>query len=148
MIEDVATILERETLSTIRNWFALVEREGNLMAVPLSYEQRCGHLPQVFEDLVRRLRSSHHLGSKEFVSVAAEKHGVMRHHQGYTAAMIVDESRMLQFSVFQTLQNNLASFDFSVLLTGVMTVADEVDSQLSQAMASYIAESLEYAAPA
>jgi YesN/AraC family two-component response regulator len=148
VIEDVATILDRETQSTIRNWFTLVQREESLTAVPLSYEQRCGHLPQVFEDLVRRLRSSHRLGSKELVSIAAEEHGVIRHHQGYTAAMMVDESRMLQLSIFQTLQNNLASIDFSVLLIGVMTVADEVDSQLSQAMASYIAQSLEYAVPA
>jgi hypothetical protein len=47
---------------------------------------------------------------------------------------------MLQVSVFQTLQNNLASIDFSVLLIGVMTIADEIDSQLSQAMTSYVAE--------
>jgi hypothetical protein len=31
--------------------------------------------------------------------------------------------------------------DFSLLLLGVMAIADEVDSQLAQAMASYIAES-------
>jgi hypothetical protein len=42
---------------------------------------------------------------------------------------------VLQVSIFQTLQNNLASIDFSVLLIGVMTIADEIDSQLSQAMA-------------
>jgi hypothetical protein len=40
------------------------------------------------------------------------------------------------------LQKNLASIDFSILLNGVMTIADEVDSQLSQAMDSYIEESL------
>ena len=51
--------------------------------------------------------------------------------------MLVEESRMLQVSIFQTLQNNLPSIDFSVLLIGVMTIADEVDSQLSQAMESY-----------
>ena len=49
---------------------------------------------------------------------------------------------MLQVSIFETLQKNLASIDFSVLLNGVMTIADEVDSQLSQAMDSYIEESL------
>jgi hypothetical protein len=65
-----------------------------------------------------------------------------------TAAMMVEESRVLQVSIFNTLQNNLASIDFSVLLIGVMTIADEVDSQLSQAMKSYIAESLEDALPA
>lgn len=31
--------------------------------------------------------------------------------------------------------------DFSLLLVDVMAIADEVDSQLAQAMASYVAES-------
>ena len=56
--------------------------------------------------------------------------------------MLVEESRMLQVSIFETLQRNLASIDFSILLNAVMTIADEVDSQLSQAMDSYIEESL------
>jgi hypothetical protein len=72
----------------------------------------------------------------------------MRRKQGYSAAMMVEESRMLQVSIFQCLQKNLASIDFSVLLIGVMTIADEVDSQLSQAMKSYIAESISDALPA
>jgi hypothetical protein len=54
----------------------------------------------------------------------------------------VEESRMLQVSIFQILQNNLASIDFSVLLIEVMTIADEVDSQLSQAMDSYLKQSI------
>jgi CheY-like chemotaxis protein len=148
IIESVATILERETQSTIRAWFQRVELEEKLMVVPLSYQQRCGHLPQIFGDLVRRLRSSHRLGSRELMSIAAAEHGAIRHTQGYNAAMMVEETRMLQVSIFQTLQNNLASIDFSTLLHEVMTIADEVDSQLSQAMESYIAESLEYGVPA
>jgi hypothetical protein len=62
--------------------------------------------------------------------------------------MLVEESRMLQVSIFETLQTNLASIDFSILLNGVMTIADEVDSQLSQALDSYMEESLLEAAPA
>jgi hypothetical protein len=46
------------------------------------------------------------------------------------------------------LQNNLATIDFSVLLIGVMTIADEIDSQLSQAMDSFIAELVADALPA
>jgi len=53
----------------------------------------------------------------------------------------VEESRMLQVSIFQTLQNNLHRVDFSLVLVGVMAIADEVDSQLAQQMASYVAES-------
>ncbi len=54
---------------------------------------------------------------------------------------------MLQVGIFETLQKNLASIDFTILLNGVMTIADEVDSQLSQAMDSYIEESLLQATP-
>ncbi len=54
--------------------------------------------------------------------------------------MMVEESRMLQVSIFQTLQNNLHRVNFSLLLIGVMAIADEVDSQLAQAMTSYISE--------
>ena len=59
-----------------------------------------------------------------------------------TASMMVRESRLLQVSIFQTLQNNLTTIDFSVLLNQVMVIADEVDSQLSQSMESYTAEAL------
>jgi predicted Co/Zn/Cd cation transporter (cation efflux family) len=62
--------------------------------------------------------------------------------------MMVEESRMLKVSIFETLQKNLAGIDFSILLNGVMTIEDEVDSQLSQAMDSYIEESLLEATPA
>jgi CheY-like chemotaxis protein len=147
-MENVAAILERSVLSTIDDWFERVQTEESLMTIPMSYEERCGHLPDIFSDLVHRLRSSKPIGSKELVSVAAARHGVNRRRQGYSAAMVVEESRMLQISIFQTLQENLASIDFSVLLIEVMTIADEVDSQLSQAMAGYIAESVEDALPA
>ncbi len=143
VIETVAAILERTADSTIADWFAHVQKDEKLMAISLTFEQRTSHLPQVLRDLVRRLKSSGPIGGKELVSAAAAEHGLNRRRHGYSAAMLVEESRMLQVCVFHTLQENLASIDFSVLLIGVMTIADEIDSQLSQAMASYISESAE-----
>jgi DNA-binding response OmpR family regulator len=148
VVESVATILERATESSIQDWFSRVQLEEELMAIPLSEEARCEHLPQVFRDLVDRLRSFAPLGSTELISHSAAQHGITRRRQGYTADMMVEESRILQVSIFQSLQNNLATIDFSVILIGVMTIADEVDSQLSQAMKSYISESLVEALPA
>jgi YesN/AraC family two-component response regulator len=148
VVESVATILERTTESTIKDWFGHIQRDEKVMAVSLTYEERTGHLPQVFRDLVHRLRSFKSIGSKELVSTAAAEHGIDRYKQGYSAAMLVEESRMLQVSVFHTLQKNLARIDFSILLTDVMTIAGEIDSQLSQAMASYVAEPADEALPA
>jgi len=147
-IESVDTILERSTESTIEHWYGCIQKDEKVMAVAMSRELRCAYLPPLFRELVARLRSFKELGSKELVSASAARHGVDRRQRGYSAAMLVEESRMLQVSIFQTLQNNLANIDFSVLLIGVMTIADEVDSQLSQAMASYLVESIADALPA
>ena len=148
VVETVAAILERSAENTIGDWYKRIETDKKVMSISMSYEQRCGHLPQLFRDLVSRLLSSKPIGSKELVSDTAAEHGLNRRRQGYTAAMMVEESRMLQVSIFDMLQQNLASIDFSVLLIGVMTIADEIDSQLSQAMDSYIAESVADALPA
>jgi len=43
----------------------------------------------------------------------------------------------LQVTLFGMLQRNLSALDFSLLLPDVMTIADEVDSQLTQAMESF-----------
>jgi CheY-like chemotaxis protein len=142
VIQSVATILESSIQSTVDAWFERVEMDKNLTTIAMSHEQRVGHLPKVLIDLVNRLRSFRSLGSRELTSVAAQEHGRLRRQQGYSAAMMVEESRMLQVSIFETLQKNLASIDFSILLNAVMTIADEVDSQLSQAMDSYMEESL------
>ena len=52
--------------------------------------------------------------------------------------MLVHDSRILQVTLFEMLQSNVSALDFSLLLPDVMTIADEVDSQLTQAMDSYM----------
>ncbi len=138
--ESVATILERESKSTIEDWYQRTEDDSKLITVRLERGDRCAHLVAVFRDLVYRLLHPLPLGTRALVSADAAEHGRTRRRQGYTAAMLVEESRMLQVSIFQTLQNNLQRVDFSLLLLDVMAIADEVDSQLAQAMTSYIAE--------
>ena len=142
VVESVASILERETEATIQEWLSSVDVDPIVTMIMLDDDKRCAHLPQLFRDLVFRLRHPLPLGRRALVSPAAVEHGHLRREQGYSAAMLVEESRMLQVSIFQTLQNNLHKIDFSQLLLGVMAIADEVDSQLAQQMASYISESL------
>jgi CheY-like chemotaxis protein len=143
--ERVASILERDAERTINNWLARVEKDDELTIVQLNREQRTGHLPALFHELVRRLRVPRSLGTKQ-TSAAAVQHGKVRQFQGYSVAMIVEESRILQVSIFQTLQNNLASVDFNSVLIDVMTIADEVDSQLKQTLVSVAERTAEVAA--
>jgi len=134
--ERVAAILERDAEPTIQDWMSKVERNEELSCVSLSYQERTGHLPLLLGDLVRRLRLAP--DAKLPNSTAAREHGIRRRKQGYTVAMAVEESRILQVSIFNTLQNNLRSVDFNSVLLDVMTIADEVDSQLKQAMLGFM----------
>jgi hypothetical protein len=137
--ERVATILERDVPVTITNWLSRVERDNELTCVALTPEQRTGHLPKLLQELVHRLRVPRSLGTK-VVSPAAAQHGRIRQQQGYSIPMMIEESRILQVSIFQTLQDNLSTVDFSLLLMDVMTIADEVDSQLKQTIGGFMGE--------
>ena len=134
--ESVASILEREIETTIQNWLDIVDQDAELTCIPLSRIERTGHLPKLLLDLIVRLRLDSGLPAP--VSMAARDHGEMRRQQGYTATMVVEESRILQVSIFSTLQRNLCGVDFSRLLLDVVTIADEVDSQLKQAIYCYV----------
>jgi hypothetical protein len=77
--------------------------------------------------------------TKAEVSKAAAHHGDLRAQQGYTVAMAVEESRLLQVSIFTTLHKSQSHLEFDVLLPDVVTIADEVDAQLKQQMLRFMA---------
>ena len=134
--ERVADILEQELNPTIQEWLELVEKEADLIRIPLNFDERTGHLPRLLHDVIARLRLDK--GSKAPVSVAASHHGELRLKQGYTAAMVVDESRILQVCIFSTLHRNERRVKFNKLLPDVVTIADEVDAQLKQQILCFL----------
>jgi DNA-binding response OmpR family regulator len=138
--ERVAEILQRCRGLIVEDWLMRVKKNNELSRVALSDQERTGYLPKLIDDLILRLRSPHiTLQEGSFIaSPAAVAHGKLRRSQGYTSAMLVQDSRILQVMLFGTLQKNLGALDFSLLLPDVMTIADEVDSQLTQAMEGYM----------
>ena len=104
-IESVPDILERELPAVIQDWLARVEKESDLKCIPLNFEERTGHLPQLLHDVIARLRMDE--GTKAPISTAANHHGDLRHKQGYTVAMAVEESRLLQVAIFSMLHKDV-----------------------------------------
>jgi hypothetical protein len=139
-VDSVATILERELESTIKEWLSRISADENLFAIKLDDKTRSAHLPQFFKELIHRLRYPRPLGTKGQPSKSAHEHGLTRREQGYSAAMLVEESRMLEVSIFDTLHKNDQRLDSGVVLLDVMVIADEADSQLAEAMTSFIGD--------
>jgi hypothetical protein len=133
----IADILESKLDEVIQEWLARVEKAPDLTSIPLSFEERTGHLPQLLRDVIRRLRMDE--ASKAPISEAAAHHGDLRSRQGYTVAMAVEESRLLQVSIFSTLHRSQQHLKFDKVLPDVVTIADEVDAQLKQQMLRFMA---------
>ncbi len=147
--ERVAAILERCSDNIVANWLVRVKNNKELNLIPLTDQERTGYLPKLIEDLILRLRATGiawHGSDSASAASSACAHGKMRQLQGYTPGMLVQDSRMLQMTLFGTLQDHLSSLDFSLLLPDVMTIADEVDSQLTHAMNSFMTNAREPAA--
>jgi len=133
-IASVATILERELGPTIKEWLRRVNLVPELTDVPLSDTDRTGHLPKLYADLICRLRLAK--DSHPPVSTAAAAHGKIRRAQGYSASMVIEESRVFQVATFSTLHVHQSELDPNQLLADVMIIADEVDAQLKETVRS------------
>ena len=138
--ERVATILGRSVGNIVEDWLSGVKQGVELNHLLLSNEERSEHLPKLVKDLIARLsRSGTATKNRAAVpSSTAIAHGKLRHRQGYTAAMVVHESRILQVTLFKVLQNNVSLLNVRLLLSDVITIADEVDAQLEQSMDSFM----------
>jgi DNA-binding response OmpR family regulator len=136
--ESVATILERDAELTIQRWLFRVQGVDELVRLPLSDDERMQHLPDMTREIVARLREKPLMETATGESAAAAAHGKLRYRQGYTAPLLVQESRILQVCLFETLQRNLGILDFSLVLRDIMLVADEVDNQLTQSIDSFL----------
>ena len=135
-IETVATVLKRELKTTIEQWMKRVEKVPSLISIPLNYQERTGHLPQLLQDLVTRLGLER--DAKHPETSSAHDHGKVRFKQGYSVPMLVEESRLLQVSIFDTLRRFQKSLDPHSMMDGVVTIADECDAQLKHTVETFM----------
>jgi hypothetical protein len=70
------SILKHELDATIQYWMGRVEHDEELTCIPLVFEDRTGHLPNLLTDLVKGLRPPPTV--KAGISLAAREHGDLR----------------------------------------------------------------------
>jgi len=139
-ISSVADVLEREIEPTIKEWLRRVNLVPELTDTKLSDADRTGHLPKLYQDLICRLRLAK--SANPTISIAAAAHGKVRRAQGYSASMLIEESRVFQVATFGTLHLHQSELDQNQLLLDVMVIADEVDAQLKETVRSLMGKKI------
>lgn len=139
--EPVTAILEREAAAVTLAWLKQLSARSNGESHPsigsLTIDERTEHLPDALRDILFRMHYPQPLGAKPQFSMAALQHGARRRRQGLGPATLVEEARALQAALFQTIGKNLDRIDLGQLPGALMTIADEVNAQLLQALEGY-----------
>lgn len=133
--KSVADILERRIDVTLQHWLFRVKKAAELMTVPLSDDERLRHLPEILHSIANRL--AREAEYSDAPSPANSLYGTCRRHQNYTVFMLVQEWRILQSCISETIHRNLQLVDFSLLIPDLMLIADEVNSHLEQSLHGY-----------
>jgi len=117
--ERVSAILCSELV--VKDWLVRVKQARELNHLGLDDTDRTGHLPKLIEDLVSRLNrpiTGSPQDSNAIYSTAAVLHGELRYAQGYTPEMLVQESRILQVTLFGTLSKQYERSGFQLAVAG------------------------------
>ncbi len=137
--DDIAALLESESDTITGTWLEELSRPSGRTSVPvdLTAEERTEHLPQALRDIVFRLRYPQPAGASSLFSMSALQHGARRRRQGVGARTLVEEGRALQVAIFRTLMEQREHIGMAELPGAVMTVADEINAQILQAIEGY-----------
>jgi CheY-like chemotaxis protein len=98
--ESVASILERDLDVTIQDWMTLAEQDQELTRVPLSFEDRTGHLPNLLAEVIYRLTPSSYCKSQHLPGRASARHSATstRLHRCHDGGGVADPaSEHLQY---------------------------------------------------
>ena len=129
--------LLRESLAEIGSqWLKLVNTHAELRTINLTDRERVDHIPQVVEEMARRVD----LNQDETTPAgkdAAKAHGRERARQGYTIPLIVIEMRLLQRVLSHVLQRNLIRMDLSTVIADMMMVGESLQEQMEYSIRGY-----------
>src|SRR6201996_813302 len=135
----VAQIIKELSPLICKRWLQQVMADPELAAIPLTQEQRSDHVPDMIEELIRRLE-----GPQEELSdiaiEAARKHGKLRYQQGYTIPQIIFEARVLQHVLTAVIHENLFGLDLSTLVGDILEIGETLQADVEISIRVYQAQ--------
>jgi hypothetical protein len=117
------------------NTLAREEQERTAMMEAIQ-SKTAKSVAEILERELCRLRDNRN--TEPQVSVAAAAHGRVRFAQGYSLSMLVEESRILEVTIFGTLQRRQSELDRNQVRPDAAIIADEADRQLEETVFSFL----------
>jgi DNA-binding response OmpR family regulator len=132
----VSEVLLKNKKQVIDDWYRLVMADKNLAALKVSRADRIDHVPMILESMAKRIEFHPEEPDPEAMKAAAQ-HGGTRFDQGYSIPQIVQEERLLQRVISNTLQAHLLVIDISTLIPDMVAIGEALASQLEESIRAY-----------
>lgn len=136
----LADFLESHANKVMERALAAMKTHPRLSAVPLSDRERTDHIPAMLTEIVRQLRSRTPDHPTEAVCQAGIEHGEARRRQGYTQEMLVDDTRIIDSSIYSVVQDHLLNINLSNLIPDLSRLNDALEAHLQASLAAFHSE--------
>lgn len=116
-------------------WLELVKKDPDLRAIGLTEGEYTDHVPQVLQ-VVLRVSQGEEISEDD--RRTARDHGSTRRKQGYTAPLLIRESRLLHDAVSRCVQKNLLAVQISYLISDLISLYRTQQILLEESMAMFL----------
>jgi hypothetical protein len=132
----VPDVVEQSKDWVIDHWLKRVEANAELISVSLSDAERRDHVPDLLDEAVAR--ACGHRITVEERQKAAERHGTLRFHQGYSIPMLILEAHLLQVVIAECIRDNFAVVDLNTLIPDIAKISATVSAELEESSRAYM----------
>ena len=120
----------------IERWLRRVKSNLELGSVSLSDTDRRDHVPALLDQAVAHACG---YGTKaEERQKAAERHGTLRYHQGYSIPMLILEAHLLQDVIAECIRDNLHVIDLGNLIPDIAKISATLIAELEESSRAYM----------
>lgn len=133
--ERVPDIVESQRDWIVEQWLQGVKGNAELMRVHLGDGERTDHVPDLLKEATGHARGAD-VGRER--QKAAEQHGTLRYHQGYTVPMLVLETQLLQHALSTCISKHFMRLDLSHLVSDVTNISDTLMNSLCESSRAFM----------
>jgi hypothetical protein len=132
----VPDVIEERKDWVIDHWLKRVKANAELMGVSLSGAERRDHVPDLLDEAVAHA-CGHRIKVQERQK-AAECHGTLRYHQGYSMPMLILEAHLLQDVIAECIRDNFLDIDLSSLIPDIAKISGTLIAELEESTRAYM----------
>jgi hypothetical protein len=136
VVKRVPDVIAENKDWVVNTWLQRVKTNPELMSLKVSDAERRDHVPDLLDDAIADACDLP--TSVEQRQKAAERHGTLRYHQGYSIAMLILEAQILQRVLAECIRHNVHRIALETLTPDITKLWDTITSELRESANAYM----------